>query len=267
MQAYNGRIRERCSYIGTVVVNTVFKAIKILETIGKGVPVGISELSRELDIPKSSTHNILKTLESEGYVEKNRDTLKYHLGTALVELGYRAQNDLDICRIARPFLNRINRETDETVHLTVLDNDEVLYVDCVESTKRLRTYSVIGVRAPLYCTAVGKAIMAELPDSRIRQIIKTRGLKKLTEFTITREEALMRDLSATKKRGFSIDNMECEDHLICVGAPIKDASGEIIASLSVSGPSNRMPEERIKYAGSLVQNSAGEISRKLGYRK
>ena len=248
------------------MVNTVLKSVKILETIGKGKPLGISELSRELDIPKSSAHSILQTLESEGFVEKNGDTHKYNLGTSLIELGYRAQNDLAICRIARPYLNGINRETDETVHLTLLDNDEVLYVDCVESKRRLRTYSVIGIRAPLYCTAVGKAIMAELSDYHVKQIIGSKGLPRLTDMTITNENALFQDLSETRSRGYSIDNMEHEDHLICVGAPIKNAAGEIFASLSVSGPSNRMSKERIGQIGNLVKNSTMEISRKLGFR-
>lgn len=248
------------------MVNTVLKSVKILETIGKGKPLGISEISRELDIPKSSAHSILQTLESEGFVEKNRDTNKYNLGTSLIELGYRAQNDLAICRIARPYLNGINRETDETVHLTLLDNDEVLYVDCVESKRRLRTYSVIGIRAPLYCTAVGKAIMAELSDYHVKQIIGSKGLPRLTDMTITNENALFQNLTETRSRGYSIDNMEHEDHLICVGAPIKNAAGEIFASLSVSGPSNRMLEERIAQIGNLVKNATMEISRKLGFR-
>ena len=249
------------------MVNTVYKAVKILETIGEGKPLGVSEISRELDIPKSSTYSILETLKSEGFVEKEEHSNKFNLGTSLIELGYRAQNDLSICRMARPYLNGINRETDETVHLTLLDNDEVLYVDCVESKRRLRTYSVIGIRAPLYCTAVGKAIMAELTDSHVKQIISRKGLPQLTDLTITNKNILFQDLEETRIRGYAIDNMEHEDHLICVGAPIKNAAGEIFASLSVSGPSNRMPEERISQIGNLVKNATEEISRKLGFRK
>ena len=249
------------------MVNTVLKAIKILETLSKGKPLGISEISKELKIPKSSVHSILQTLESERFVEKNADTHKFNLGTSLIELGYSAQNELAICRISKPYLNGINQETDETVHLTLLDNDEVLYVDCVESKRRLRTYSVIGIKAPLYCTAVGKAIMAGLSDSHIKQIIASKGLEKLTDLTITDENDLLQDLTETRNRGYSIDNMEHEDHLICIGAPIKNAAGDVFASLSVSGPSNRMTEERIVQIGDLVKNATSEISRKLGFRE
>ncbi len=263
---YNVHIKERCSYIGTKLVNSVIKAVKILEIIGRSKPLGISEIGRELEIPKSSTHNLLQTLESEGFVERNEDTNKYNLGTRLIELGYRAQNDLAICRIAKPYLNGINQATDETVHLTLLDNDEVLYVDCVESKRRLRTYSVIGIRAPLYCTAVGKAIMAELPEALIKHIINSKGLAKLTDSTVIDEKSLLRDLSDTRTRGYSIDNKEHEDHLVCIGAVIRDAEGKAFASISVSGPSDRMTEKRVVNIGDLVKNAAGEISRKIGYR-
>ncbi len=264
---YNVHIRELCSYIGTKLVNSVLKAVKILEIIGRSKPLGISEIGRKLEIPKSSTHGLLQTLESEGFVEKNGNTNKYNLGTKLIELGYLAQNNLDICRIAKPYLNGINQETDETVHLTLLDDEEVLYVDCVESKQRMRTYSVIGIKAPLYCTAVGKAILAQLPEKKIKHIINSRGLARLTNSTITNESSLFQDLSDTQSRGYSIDNMEHEDSLICVGAPIKNASGDVFASLSVSGPSNRMTEKRIVQIGDLVQNATSEISRKLGFRK
>jgi IclR family KDG regulon transcriptional repressor len=264
---YTVHIKEHCSYIGTDLVNSVLKAVKILEIIGRSKPLGISEIGRELDIPKSSTHNLLQTLESEGFVERNQDTNKYNLGTRLIELGYRAQNDLAICRIAKPYLNGINQETDETVHLTILDGEEVLYVDCVESKRRMRTYSVIGIKAPLYCTAVGKAIMAELPEKNIKNIIKTRGLRRLTDSTITNASSLFQDLLETRTRGYSIDNKEHEDQLICVGSVIRDASGEAFASLSVSGPSDRMTEERIIHIGGLVKNATSEISRKLGFRE
>ena len=249
------------------MVNSVLKSVKILDILGKGKSLGITELSKELDIPKSSVHNILQTLESEGFVEKNGETLKYNLGTSLIELGYRAQNDLAICRIAGPYLNGLNKETDETVHLTVLDNDEVLYVGCVESIKTVRAHAIIGLKAPLYCTSVGKAIMAYLSEDHIDRIIQEKGLEKKTENTITDKGKLIDDLENTRKRGYSIDNMEIEDHLTCLGAPIMNGRGEIFASISISGPTGRLPMDKINKNGPLVRNVADQISRKLGFRE
>ena len=249
------------------MVNSVLKAVRILKILGTGKTLGITELSKELEIPKSSAHNILQTLESEGFVEKSGDTFKYNLGTSLIELGYRAQNDLAICRIAGPYLNGLNRETDETVHLTVLDNDEVLYVGCVESIKTVRAHAIIGLKAPLYCTSVGKAILAYLSEDHIDRIIQEKGLEKKTEKTITDKDKLITDLGKTRERGYSIDNMEIEDHLTCLGAPIMNGRGEVFASISISGPTGRLPLEMVNKYGPLVKNVADQISRKLGFRE
>ena len=154
------------------MVNKVQKSIRILELLAEKSDLGLSEIARSLEFPKSSVHSILETLGAGKIVERDESTGRFHLGVKLVELGNRARLDLDICRIAAPFLQGLNAEFDETVHLTVLDQDEVLYVDCIESRRRLRTYSVLGVRAPLYCTSVGKAILAFMTDDEIRRIAR-----------------------------------------------------------------------------------------------
>ncbi len=248
------------------MVNTVFKALRILEKLGEGQVFGLSELARELGLPKSSVHGILETLSARKMVEKNAVTGKYSLGLRLIELGNRAQMGLDICRIAAPFLKGLNVEFDETVHLTILDNDEVLYVDCIESQKRLRTYSVIGVRAPLYCTSVGKAILAFQSDEEIRRIAREKGLARITPTTITTEEALFEEVAAIRKLGYAVDEMEHEDHLRCVGAPIRNARGEVFASISLSGPAERNTRERIVQMAPFVVRATEEISRRLGFR-
>jgi DNA-binding IclR family transcriptional regulator len=249
------------------MVNTVFKAMQILDELAGNPNQGVSEIARTLELPKSSAHGILETLASEGFVERNPESGKFHLGTKLVELGYRAQLELDICQIAKPFLQGLNDEFDETTHLTVLDHDEVLYVDCVESRRRLRTYSVIGIRAPLYCTSVGKAILAFQPDSEIHRIAREKGLARITVHTIDSEERLMAEVARVRRDGYAVDDMEHEEHLRCVGAPIRNAKGEVFASLSLSGPAERNTPERIQEMVPSVIRAAAEISRRMGYRK
>jgi DNA-binding IclR family transcriptional regulator len=248
------------------MVNTVVKSIQILETLASTPNLGISELSRLLDMPKSSVHGILETLAATMMVEKSDQTGKFHLGVKLVELGNRAQLELDICRIAKPFLQGLNVEFDETVHLTVLDHDEVLYVDCVESRRRLRTYSVIGVRAPLYCTSVGKAILAFLDDAEIQRIVRAKGLLRITDHTITSEERLFNEVRSIRQVGYALDNMEHEEHLRCIGAPIRNARGQVFASLSLSGPAERNTPERLAVMAPAVLRACSEISRRMGYR-
>jgi DNA-binding IclR family transcriptional regulator len=249
------------------MVNTVQKAIRILGTLAESPDLTLSELARTLDIPKSSVHGILKTLCEGTLVERDEASGKYHLGVRMVEWGNRAQLELDICRIAAPFLKGLNQEFDETVHLTVLDRDEVLYVDCIESQRRLRTYSVIGIRAPLYCTSVGKAILAFRKDEEIRRIAREKGLRKITATTIDSEEKLFAELARIRDAGYAVDDMEHEDHLRCVGAPIRNAKGDVFASMSVSGPAERNTHERIRAMAPAVMQAAAEISRRLGWRR
>jgi DNA-binding IclR family transcriptional regulator len=228
--------------------------------------MGITEIAHRLELPKSSAHGILETLSASGLVEKNSETGKFHLGVKLVELGYRAQLELDICQIAKPFLQGLNVEFDETVHLTILDHDEVLYIDCVESRQRLRTYSVIGIRAPLYCTSVGKAILAFQDEGEIRRIAREKGLARFTAKTITTEESLITQMTKIRQDGYAVDDMEHEEYLRCVGAPIRNAQGKVFAALSLSGPAERNTQERIAQMAPYVMNAGMEISRRLGYR-
>lgn len=248
------------------MVNTVLKSIRVLSLLAETPNLSLSEIVKALDLPKSSVYSILETLCSERFVEKEDESGKFHLGVRLVELGSIASVELDICRIAAPFLHGLNLEFDETVHLTVLDRDEVLYVDCIESRRRLRTYSVIGIRAPLYCTAVGKAILAFQPDDEIRRIAREKGLKRITDTTIDSEGKLFAEVAKIRACGYAVDDMEHEEHLRCVGAPIRDAHGTVAASLSLSGPAERNTRERVLEIAPEVVRAADEISRRLGYR-
>lgn len=248
------------------MVNTVQKAIRILDLLSEHSDLGLSEIGRRLDLPKSSVHSIMETLCAQKIAERDEATGRYHLGVKLVELGNRARLELDICRIAAPFLQGLNVEFDETVHLTVLDRDEVLYVDCIESKRRLRTYSVIGVRAPLYCTSVGKAILAFQSDEEIRRIAREKGLTKITANTIDSEGLLFEEVAKIRRLGYAVDDMEHEEHLRCVGAPIRNARGETFASLSLSGPAERNTHERIELMAPFAIRAGLEISRRLGWR-
>lgn len=247
-------------------VNSVHKAVAILNLLSDGKERSFSEIARELSLPRSTAHSLLETLTSENLLERDKGSGAFSLGIRLIELGYCAQTGHDLVRIAAPFLRGLNMQFDETVHLVVLDHDEVLYIDCIESQRRLRTYSVIGIRAPLHCTSVGKAILSFLPDSEIRRIVSERGLKSFTPNTITTEERLWKEISHIRKVGYAIDDREHEDHLRCIGAPIFNSDGEVFASVSLSGPAERNTLERIESMAPALLEATGEISRRLGYR-
>ena len=247
------------------MVKSVSRAIKILELLGNEEGQTVSQISKKLSFPKSTTHDILMTLEQENLITKDQHTC-YHLGLKLFELGSMAQAELEIRKVSGPFLKQLNAELDETVHLTVLEGNEVLYVDCLESSKRLRTYSVIGIRAPLYCTSVGKAILAFLDNEEQDRILNTILLEKFTENTITDKSFLKDELRTITQRGYAVDNMEHEDGLRCVGAPIRNRAGRTFAAISVSGPSQRITLGNISEIGKVVMVHAGKISEQLGYR-
>jgi len=247
-------------------VNSVRKALAILDLLSDGQERTLSDIARTLSLAKSTAHSLLETLTAERILDRDGPSGTFSLGVRLIELGYCAQTGQDLVRIAAPFLKGLNLQFDETVHLVVLDRDEVLYIDCIESQRRLRTYSVIGIRAPLYCTSVGKAILAYLPDEEIRRIAAERGLARFTETTITTEERLKNEMAAIRERGYAIDDREHEDHLRCVGAPIFNAHGEAFASVSLSGPAERNTMDRIESMVPALLQSTAEISRRLGYR-
>jgi IclR family KDG regulon transcriptional repressor len=248
------------------VVKSVHNAIRILEALGREEGLGVTRISQLLDLPKSSVHDILSTLHNAGLVEKDCQLNHYSLGLKLFELGNMARANLELRQIATPFLRSLNEELDETVHLTILDGWEVLYIECFESAKQLRTYSVIGVRAPLHCTAVGKAILAFFTDKQVGLMVKTMGLARFTENTITDRQRLDQELAEIRKRGYAVDNAEHEEGVRCIGAPIHNHEAQVVASISVSGPSQRMIPERDEEVGRLLISKTQEISRRLGYK-
>ena len=248
------------------MVNSILRAITVLEHLGRNKGKTVTDISKTLEYPKSTTHEILATLEHKNLVSKDSHN-RYHLGLKLFELGSMAQTDLEIRRVAAPFLKQLNAELDETVHLTVLENNEVLYVECFESSKRLRTYSVLGVHAPLYCTSVGKAILAFLPPAEQASLLNATTFEKFTENTITDRVYLLDELRTIAQRGYAVDNIEHEEGLRCIGAPIRNHAGRVFAAISVSGPSQRITLGNVSEIGKVVMAQAEKISEQLGYRK
>jgi len=248
------------------MVKSVYRAVKILDVLSSEGEKSVTEISTTLSFPKSSVHEITSTLLATGILEKDSDRNKYSLGLKLFELGKQAQANLEISKVAIPSLRSLHEQFDETVHLTVLDRKEVLYIECFESTKQLRTYSVIGIRAPLHCTAVGKAILAYLDDEEVEEIIRSMGLPRFTQNTITDRVRLNAEVRKIRDSGFATDEMEHEEGVCCVGAPVRNHTGQVVASISVSGPSQRITPVRIAEIAPLVMERAAEISRRLGYK-
>ena len=225
----------------------------------------LAELCLALKLHKSTVHRLMMVLEQHRLVVKNPETGRYRLGLRLYELGSRAIDGLDLRGRARRYLDRLQAEFGETVFFCILDEGQVFYVDKVESQRSVRTACTVGSRAPAYCTAVGKAMLAELPEPAVNEVIRRWGLKAVTRNTITTAAALKAELRAVRSRGYAIDNEEKEEGLRCVSAAVHGHSGKLFAAMSVSGPAFRMTKERIPEVGQAVMEAANELSAELGY--
>lgn len=219
-----------------------------------------------LKLHKSTAHRLIMVLERHRLIEKNSNTGKYRLGLKLFELGTKAIGQLDLRERARPFLEQAVLDTGETVHLCVYDDGEVVYLDKVEPARSVRLTSSVGRRNPAYCTAVGKAIMAFLPEAQVEVSAQKHGFQQLTRKTIGNMLELKAELAKVRKVGYALDNEEHEEGVCCVGAPVWGFGPHPIAAISVSGPTFRLTSEKIQVVAESVIGIAQGLSRQLGMR-
>jgi IclR family acetate operon transcriptional repressor len=244
------------------------KGLKILAALAAaGEGIGLSDLSRRLGLNKSTVYRMLTTLKAYGYVDQEPTTGKYILGLKILELSGSLLDRLDVRAVAHPYLKELAARSQEVAHMVVKDGDEAVYIDKVEGNRTIRMYSQIGRRVALHSTAVGKAILAFLPPEEVEKIIARRDLPRFTSRTITTMAALQAELARVRERGYSIDDGENEEGIRCVGAPIFDYRGQVVAALSISGPTLHVTLERVPELGRLVRQAGGEISRRLGYKQ
>src|SRR5467141_4683948 len=247
-------------------VQVLDRALAALDVLAaRSTECSLVEICTTLKLHKSTAHRLMMVLEQHRLVEKNPDTGRYRLGLKLFEFGSKAIATLDLRGRARPYLDRLQRQFGETVFFCILDDGQVFYVEKIESQQSVRTACTVGSRAPAYCTAVGKAMLAELAEHEVSDVIRRWGLKAVTANTITTATALKAELRAVRSRGYAIDDEEKEEGLRCVSAAVRGHSGKLFAAMSVSGPAFRMTKERIPEIGQAVMRAANELSAELGY--
>jgi IclR family transcriptional regulator, KDG regulon repressor len=247
-------------------VQSVVRALQLIDALGEyRGEIGIADLSRRVGLHVSTAHRLLGTLVRQGYCRQNPETGRYALGAKLFHLGEVCLGQMDVRSLARPFLERLSRETGETANLVVLDGQDALYLDKVESPQNLRIFSRIGHRAPLYCTAVGKILLAYRSMADSEALLGRAPLRPLTRRTITSATRLRRELASVRRRGFAVDREECEEGAYCLAVPVQDAQGRIEAALSVSGPTVRLGDHRIPELIPLMRQAGEELSAQLGF--
>ncbi len=224
-----------------------------------------SDVARLTSLPVSTVHRFLVNLESAAFLRCDAAGV-YHLGTACVSLGQAARGQLDVRTVSLPHLQELNHHTRETVHLTVRHGLSAVYVEKLDSPEPLRIHSRIGATIPLYCTAVGKILLAYLPESEREKVFDQIEFKRFTENTVSNLQELNAELHRTQKNGFACDLEEHELHIRCIAAPIWDHSGAVNASLSVTGPAVRMSTARLRQLAPLIREAGLKISAQLGHQ-
>lgn len=249
-------------------IHVIDRAAQILDCFGfDHQELSVSEIGAKTGLHRSTAHRILMALEYNDLIKQNPSTGKYHLGIKLFKLGHQAVSQLNLREICRPFLSRLMNDTKETIHLAVLDDDQVLYLDKVEGPHALRMPSRVGRYIPTYCTSLGKAMLSCLDDQEVKSILRRQTLKPHTENTVKNVNQLLADLGSVRKRGYAVDNEEIEIGLRCVGAPLRDYTGGMVGAISVAAPSARLSEKNTPVIGRMVIAIAAGISQKLGFEK
>ncbi|WZL71657.1 IclR family transcriptional regulator [Clostridiaceae bacterium 35-E11] len=250
------------------VVKSVLKALDILEVLDKKHEIGISEISEILHWDKSTVHRLISTLKQKGYVVQNPLNQKYSNSFKLFEMGNNVVERLGLRRQAQPFLERLAVLTQETVNLAIMDGSSIIYIDKIESQATIKVDLSIGKKLPIYCTGLGKVMLAYKSREAVEKLLEKEAFVKYTKNTIENLEGLFEQLEQIRKQGYCIDEEEYVEGLQCIAAPVKDYSGLVIAAISVAMPKYRYDEgeKEIGYT-KIVKDITDQFSKELGYRK
>ena len=242
---------------------TVVKGLNMLEALVQSErPCGLTELAAACGISKSNAHRLLRTLEDCRYVRQDPVSKAYEPTLRIWELGVRVFARVDLRTIAAEHLRRLAEQTGESVHLSVLADNEVLYVDKVESSHAVRAFIGIGDRAPAYCTATGKAMLAFMPKRVVDEA--TRTMQRFTPLTPVDHAKLDEDLAQIRARGYSVTGGEWQAGVLGIAAPIRSAAGVVVGGVGIAGPESRMGEGDFEAQVAAVLATAAAISRNLG---
>ena len=249
------------------LVQSVDRTLTILEVLSDySDGLGITEISERVNLHKSTVYRLLSTLIYKGYVVQDEESSKYKITFKLFELGSKKVDKLDLLKSSKPYTKMLMESVNEVVHLIIREDNEIVYIDKVEANNTISMKSRIGNRAPMYCTATGKAMLAFLPEEEILKIWKSSKIIRLTENTITDFILYKKELQEIKKIGYAIDDEENEMGVKCVGAPILNIKGDVAGAISVSGPIHRITEDKMDFISKEVIKYANMISEEIGYK-
>ena len=229
------------------VVKSVLKALDILELLDEEPGLTITEIARRLDMEKSTAYRLVNSLKTRGYVRQDKETYKYFTGFRLFEMGSNVVKDMELKKLALPFLQELSLRTGEAVNLAIRDGKDVVYLDKIESGATIKVDLHVGKRMPMYCTGLGKALLAYMPAEEVEALLSGEVFKPFTENTHKDFPSLMRDLERIRQRGYAFDDEEYVKELVCIAAPVFGTGGDVVAALSVALPKYRYESDQEKY--------------------
>ncbi|MBE8470449.1 IclR family transcriptional regulator [Streptomyces justiciae] len=246
-------------------VQSVDRAVSVLEILAQRGEAGVSEVAAEIDVHKSTAFRLLGALEARGLVEQTAERGKYRLGFGIVRLAGAVTGRLDVTQQGRQVCERLSEEIGETVNIAVLQEHFAVNLHQVRGPGAVGTHNWVGQLTPVHATSSGKILLAHLSEQERAQVLAASGTKKLTPHTLTARTKLEKDLAEARERGYAVTLEELEIGLHAVAAPIRARDGEVVAALSASGPAYRFTEERIHELAPLLMKGAQEISHRMGY--
>ena len=248
-------------------VQSLTRGFSILEALAKsGGGLTLTDLGQRVQLPPSTTHRFLSTLERMGYVYQAGDLGLWYVGLQAFTVGTTFLANRDFVAQSHASMHRLMEQAGETANLAILDGTEAVFIAQVQCHEMMRTLVKLGSRVPLHASGVGKALFAALADQQIDAILKVRGLPRITENTIVVPETMWAALRVIRQRGYSFDDEEHARSTRCVGAAIYDEHAEPLGAISIAGPSTRLADERIRQLGPIVAHIAEELTRHLGGR-
>lgn len=243
----------------------VDRALDILEFLGRHGAATIPAVAAAVGQPRSTAYAVMTTMADRGYVER-LDNGQYRLGTRLIHLGRAVLSGLSLRHIARPVMERLVAETHETCNLGLLSGEEVVYIDIVDSPHFVKLNSAVGAACAVYCSALGKVLLACKEPHEVDEILSRTKWVRFTANTITDSAALKEQLAVVRARDYAEDNEELDSGVRCVAAPIRDHTGQVISAISLSGPITRIPPQRVPFLAAILQEAGAAVSVRLGYR-
>ncbi|MFJ2738737.1 IclR family transcriptional regulator [Streptomyces sp. NPDC087440] len=249
-------------------VPAVTRALDILELFLEGDgALSAPDITRKLGLPRTTVHELVTTLAARNYlVTVPEQPGRYRLGVRTYQLGSRYAEQLDLAAEGQRVAREVAETCDETVHVAVLEDTDVIYIAKVDSTHAVRMVSAAGRKLPAHCTSVGKMLLASLPEPELRARLEGRELVGMTPHSITDPEALQQALADIRARGLATEHRESNPDVSCVAAPVRDSAGRVVAALSVSVPMIRWTEERGAELAELAAKGAADLSLRLGHR-